>query len=182
MKTVKEIEKHIFKDLGTEFKYKNVMEAPRLVKIVVSVGIGSFKDKKKIEVVKDRVSKITGQKVAIRGSKKSVASFKVRQGDPVGSQVTLRGARMYSFLDKLLNIALPRTKDFRGLTTSSVDEMGNFSLGIKEHSIFPEATNEELKDIFGMGVTVVTTAKTKKEAIAFLTKLGFPFKKGETRE
>jgi large subunit ribosomal protein L5 len=179
MKTVREKEKEMFAALKDEFGYKNVMQAPRLEKIVLSSGIGSFKDKKKIEIVKDRLSKISGQKVAVKGSKKSIASFKVRAGDPVGVQVTLRGTRMYSFLDKLLNIAFPRTKDFRGLTSSSIDGMGNISLGLKEHTVFPETTDEELKDVFGIGVTVVTTAKSKKEALVFFERIGFPFKKAE---
>jgi large subunit ribosomal protein L5 len=182
MKTVKEKESTIFNDMKAEFGYKNVMQSPKLVKIMLSSGIGSFKDKKKIEIVKDRMTKISGQKPAIKGAKKSIASFKVRQNDPVGTQITLRGARMYDFLDKLLNIALPRTKDFRGLTASSIDEMGNISLGLKEHTIFPETTDEELKDVFGIGVTVVTTAKSKKEAKIFFEKLGFPFKKIEDQK
>ncbi|MSU55202.1 MAG: 50S ribosomal protein L5 [Candidatus Taylorbacteria bacterium] len=177
MKTVKEIEKGIFELLKKDFSYTNVMQAPKLVKIVLSSGIGSFKDKKKIEIVKDRLSKIAGQKITTKGAKKSIASFKVRENDPVGTQVTLRGARMFSFLDKLLNIALPRTKDFRGLSTTSIDDMGNISLGLKEHTIFPETIDEELKDVFGIGVTVVTTAKSRKEAQAFFEHLGFPFKK-----
>lgn len=179
MKTVKEKQKGIFDALKKEFSYKNVMQAPRLVKLVLSSGVGSFKDKKKIDIVKDRLSKIAGQKIAARGAKKSIASFKVREGDTVGTQVTLRGARMLAFLDKLLNIALPRTKDFRGLSADSIDAMGNISLGLKEHTIFPETTDEELKDVFGIGVTVVTTAKSKKEARAFFDQLGFPFKKTE---
>lgn len=179
MKTVKDKEKEIFESLKKDFGYINVMEAPRLVKIVLSSGIGSLKDKKKVEIVKDRMAKISGQKVAVKGAKKSIASFKVREGDAVGTQVTLRGARMYAFLDKLLNIGLPRTKDFRGLTASAIDDMGNISLGLKEHTIFPETTDEELKDVFGIGVTVVTTAKSKKEARAFFDHIGFPFKKVE---
>ncbi|MES2087766.1 MAG: 50S ribosomal protein L5 [Patescibacteria group bacterium] len=179
MKTTREKEKEIFGSLKQEFGYTNIMQVPRLVKIMLSSGIGSFKDKKKIEIVKDRLAKISGQKLSVKGAKKSIASFKVRQNDPVGTQTTLRGARMYDFLDKLLNIALPRTKDFRGLTKSSIDEMGNISIGLKEHTIFPETTDEELKDVFGIGVTVVTTAKNKKEAAVFFEKLGFPFKKDE---
>lgn len=179
MKTVKEKESKIFEEMKPDFGYTNVMQAPRLIKIMLSSGIGSLKDKKKIEIVKDRLAKISGQKPAVKGAKKSIATFKVRENDPVGTQITLRGARMYDFLDKLLNIALPRTKDFRGLTASSIDEMGNISLGLKEHSIFPETTDEELKDVFGIGVTVVTTAKNKKEAKVFFEKLGFPFKKDE---
>jgi large subunit ribosomal protein L5 len=181
MKTAREKEKEAFEILKKDFGYKNPMQSPRLVKIVLSSGIGSFKDKKKIDIVKDRLSKIAGQKIATKGAKQSIASFKVREGDPVGTQVTLRGARMYSFLDKLLNIALPRTKDFRGLSLSSVDVMGNISIGLKEHTIFPETTDEELKDVFGIGVTVVTTAKSTQEAGAFFKQLGFPFKKSENQ-
>ena len=155
------------------------MRAPKLVKVVVSAGVGSLKDKKKLELIKDRITKITGQKPAQRGAKVSIASFKVREGDPVGFQVTLRSGRMFDFLDRLLNIGLPRTKDFRGLTPKSIDSMGNFSFGIREHTIFPETSDEDLKDVFGIGVTVVTTARTKEEAKAFFDHLAFPFKKKE---
>jgi large subunit ribosomal protein L5 len=157
--------------------YKNAMQMPRLKKVVVSVGVGSFKDKNKIKVVEDRLMRITGQKASPRGAKIAIANFKSRQGDIVGYQVTLRGARMYDFLERLIHIALPRTKDFRGISINAADEMGNYTLGIKEHTIFPEASDEELKDVFGLAITVVTTAKTKKEAQDFLTHLGFPFKK-----
>ena len=157
--------------------FKNLMQAPRILKVVVSAGVGSFKDKNKFKVVEDRLARITGQKAAPRGAKVSVASFKSREGDVVGYQVTLRGARMYDFLDRLINIALPRTKDFRGINPNAADEMGNYTLGIKEHSIFPETTDEELKDVFGFAITIVTTAKSKEEVITFLTHLGFPFKK-----
>jgi large subunit ribosomal protein L5 len=157
--------------------YKNPMQTPRIMKVVISAGVGSFKDKNKFKVVEDRLARITGQKAAPRGAKVSIATFKSRTGDVVGYQVTLRGQRMYDFLDRLINIALPRTKDFRGIPSTSADEMGNYTLGIKEHTIFPEASDEELKDVFGLAVTVVTTAKSKEEVIAFLTHLGFPFKK-----
>lgn len=157
--------------------YKNAMQAPRILKVVVSAGVGSFKDKNKFKVVEDRLARITGQKAAPRGAKISIASFKSRQGDVVGYQVTLRGKRLYDFLDRLVHIALPRTKDFRGISPNSTDEMGNYTLGIKEHNIFPETSDEELKDVFGLAVTIVTTAKTKEEVLAFLTHLGFPFKK-----
>lgn len=159
--------------------YKNAMQSPKLSKVIVSVGVGSFKDKNKIKVVEDRLLKITGQKASPRGAKVAIANFKSRQGDVVGYQVTLRGARMYDFLERLLHIALPRTKDFRGISINSADEMGNYTLGIKEHTIFPETADEELKDVFGMSVTVVTTAKSRKEVQDFLTHLGFPFKKVE---
>ncbi|MFM2357300.1 MAG: hypothetical protein RJA61_37 [Candidatus Parcubacteria bacterium] len=174
--------KNAFKALKGELGIENVMQTPRLEKIVVSAGIGSFKDPKKKELVPKRLERITGQKPAPRSAKESVASFKLRQGDVVGHQVTLHGARMYDFLDRLLNIALPRTKDFRGISTKAIDEMGNYTLGIKEHTIFPEVSDEELKDVFGLAVTVVTTASNKKDAQTFLTYLGFPFKKEEDKK
>lgn len=179
MKSVKEMEKGAFANLKKEFGYGNPMQAPRLVKVALSAGVGSFKDKKKIDVVKDRLAKIAGQKPAVKGAKKSIASFKVRQGEPVGVQVTLRGRMMYDFLSRFLNVALPRTKDFRGVSRTSVDSMGNLSIGIREHTIFPETTDEELKDVFGLAITVVTTASSKKEAEAFFAHLGIPFKKKE---
>ncbi len=157
--------------------YKNPMQAPRILKVVVSSGTGSFKDKNKFKVVEDRLARITGQKAAPRGAKISIANFKSRQGDVVGYQVTLRGKRMYDFLDRLINIALPRTKDFRGISPDAADEMGNYTLGIKEHTIFPETSDEELKDVFGLAITIVTTAKSKDEVLKLLTHLGFPFKK-----
>jgi large subunit ribosomal protein L5 len=157
--------------------YKNSMQAPRILKVVVSSGVGSFKDKNKFKIVEDRLAKITAQKVVPRGAKVSVASFKSRQGDTVGYQVTLRGKRMYDFLEKLIHIALPRTKDFRGISPDAADEMGNYTLGIKEHTIFPGTSDEELKDVFGLAVTIVTTAKNKTEVIHLLSHLGFPLKK-----
>ncbi len=175
--TVKEKQAKAFETLKSAFAYKNEMQSPKFTKVVVNVGIGSLKDKKKIETIIDRLTKITGQKPALRGAKKSIAAFKVRQGDPVGLVVTLRGTRMYSFLDKLILIAFPRTKDFRGLTKTGIDEMGNYSIGIKENTIFPETADEDLKDVFGLSITIGTTAKTAKEAEAFLTHIGFPFKK-----
>lgn len=175
--TVKEKQAKAFADLKGTMGYKNAMQAPKFTKVVVNVGIGSLKDKKKIETIIDRLTKITGQKPALRGSKKSIAAFKVRQGDPVGLVVTLRGTRMLSFIDKLILIAFPRTKDFRGLVKKGIDDMGNYSIGIKENTIFPETADEDLKDVFGMTVTIGTSANTKKEAEAFLSYIGFPFKK-----
>ncbi len=157
--------------------YKNPMQTPRILKAVVSSGVGSFKDKTKFKVVEDRLARITGQKPAPRGAKISISSFKSRQGDTVGYQVTLQGKRMFDFLDRLVHLALPRTKDFRGISPGAADEMGNYTLGIKEHNIFPETSDEELKDIFGLAVTIVTTAKSKEGVVAFLTHLGFPFRK-----
>lgn len=170
-------EKEAFSALKEKQGYTNPMQAPRLVKVVVSAGVGSFKDKKKFAVVEDRLAKITGQKAAPRGAKQSVAAFKSRQGDTVGYQITLRGARMYGFLDKLLAAALPRVRDFRGISETAVDEMGNLTIGLREHTIFPETSDEDVRDVFGMAITVVTTADTREEARTFLAYLGFPFAK-----
>lgn len=156
---------------------KNPMQSPKLVKVVISTGVGSYKDKNKFKIVEDRLARITGQKASPRAAKISIATFKSRQGDVVGYQVTLRGSRMHDFLEKLIHVALPRTKDFRGISPTGADEMGNYTLGIKEHTIFPEASDEELKDVFGFAVTIVTTAKSKEEVLKLLTHLGFPFKK-----
>jgi large subunit ribosomal protein L5 len=177
METLKQKQNKSFDSLKSEFGYKNSMQSPKIIKVVISTGVGSFRDKAKNKVVEDRLAKITGQKAAPRSAKVSIANFKSREGDIVGYQVTLRGQRMYDFIDKLVHISLPRTKDFRGISTTSADEMGNYTLGIKEHTIFPEAADEELKDVFGFAITIVTTAKSKKEVIALLTQLGFPFKK-----
>lgn len=177
--SVKEKQKLSFEKLAKEFGYKNALAAPHLVKVTVSVATGSAmkKDKKRNDIVMDRIAKITGQKPSIRTAKQAVASFKTRIGDPIGVAVTLRGARMFGFLDKVLNVALPRTKDFRGLNKTSVDAIGNMTFGIKEQTVFPEIKDEELKDVFGMAVTMVTTAKTKEEATRFFELLGVPFKK-----
>lgn len=179
MKSIKEKQISSFAALKDTFSYTNVMQAPRLKSVSVSSGVGSFKDKKKIDIVMDRLAKITGQKPSPRGAKQSIASFKSREGDVVGTLVTLRGAQMFGFLDKVISVALPRTKDFRGLSASSIDEMGNMTIGIREHTVFPETSDEELKDVFGIGVTIVTTAPNKKEAEAFFKHLGFPFAKQE---
>ncbi|TSC83518.1 MAG: large subunit ribosomal protein L5 [Parcubacteria group bacterium Gr01-1014_17] len=179
MKSIKEKQNTSFAALKDALGLTNAMQAPRLKSIFVSAGVGSFKDKKKVDLVLDRLTKITGQKPSARGAKKSVASFKSREGDVVGVLVTLRGPRMFGFLDKLISVALPRTKDFRGLSPSSIDEMGNMTIGVREHTVFPETADEELKDVFGMGVTIVTTAKNRAVARAFFTHLGFPFAKQE---
>ncbi len=179
METIKQKEKKAYDSLKSKYHYKNFMAAPHLTKVIVSVGTGSGikRDKDRNKFVMDRLSKITGQKPATRGAKKSIASFKVRLGDPIGVLVTLRGARMYGFLDKLINVAIPRTKDFRGIEQKIVDNIGNLTMSIKEHTIFPETGDEELKDVFGMGVTIVTTAKNKDEATDFFRLIGVPFKK-----
>ncbi|XKT75219.1 MAG: 50S ribosomal protein L5 [Patescibacteria group bacterium UBA2103] len=170
-----------FEALKGDFGYKNTMSAPKVEKVVISTGTGKIKDKGKIEVIQDRLARITGQKTAARPAKKSIASFKLREGDIVGYQTTLRGEQMYSFLDKLIHVALPRTRDFRGIKTTAIDEMGNLTIGVKEHTIFPEAADEDLKDVFGFAITIVSTAKNKEEAKAFFTHLGIPFKKEESK-
>lgn len=175
---IQEQQKTAFKELKESCGWKNVMQVPRLQKVVISVGVGKIRaDKAKVALVADRLAKITGQKAAIRGAKKSIATYKTRTGDLVGYQVTLRGRRMQDFLNRLVHIALPRTKDFKGISTTAIDEMGNYTLGIREHSVFPETADEELKDVFGLAITIVTSAKNKKEAHAYLAHLGFPFKK-----
>ena len=177
-KLIQEQQKTAFDTLKGDFKWTNRMQAPKVEKVVISVGVGKMaKDKGKVELVGNRLAKITGQKPAVRGAKKSIATYKTRIGDKVGYQITLRGKRAEDFLNRLVHIALPRTKDFKGIGTGGIDEMGNYSLGIKEHIVFPETADEEIKDVFGMAATVVTTAKNKEEAKAYLTHLGFPFKK-----
>ncbi|HEY4502465.1 MAG TPA: 50S ribosomal protein L5 [Candidatus Paceibacterota bacterium] len=179
MENVKGKQQSVFKELKDLFSFSNPFQAPRLVKVIVSTGTGKISDKKKIALIEDRLMKITGQKAAPRGAKKSIASFKLREGDVIGYQTTLRGERMYDFLDRLIHIALPRTRDFRGLPVSAIDAMGNYTIGIKEHTIFPETSDEEHKDVFGLAVTIVTTARTKQEAETFLRHLGFPLQKIE---
>ncbi len=177
MKSVKEKQAGAYELMKGEFGYTAKLAAPRLVKVVVSATTGRSKDKNRNEMVMGRIAKITGQKPSLRAAKKSIAAFKLREGDKIGVAVTLRGARMVGFLDKFFNVAIPRTRDFRGYDKKSIDEMGNLTLGVKEQSIFPETTDEEIKDLFGLAVTIVTTAKNKKEATRFFEILGTPFKK-----
>ena len=167
--------------LSSEFHYKNAMAASKVKKVTVNTGTGTpmKKDKNKNDAIADRLAKITGQKGALRGAKQSISSFKVRQGDPIGIVVTLRGSRMYAFLEKLINVALPRTKDFRGINRNAVDNVGNLTIGVKEHTIFPETADEDIRDVFGMSITLVSSAKNKKEGTAFFELLGIPFKKEE---
>ncbi|MFA5778096.1 MAG: 50S ribosomal protein L5 [Candidatus Paceibacterota bacterium] len=176
---VKEKEIEAFGKMKDAFHFKNVMASPKMKKVVINVGTGTMvkKDKNKNEAVADRLAKITGQKTALRGAKQSISSFKIRQGDPVGVVVTLRGKRMFAFLEKLINVALPRTKDFRGINRKAVDNIGNLTIGIKEHTIFPETADEDIRDVFGLSITLVSTAKNKKEGTAFFELLGVPFKK-----
>jgi large subunit ribosomal protein L5 len=168
-----------FESMKKPFSYTNVMQTPRVMKVIVSTGVGKIPDKNKRALIEDRLAKITGQKAVIRLAKKSIATFKLREGDVVGYQVTLRGSRMRTFLDKLIHIALPQTRDFRGLPVTAIDEMGNYSLGIKEHTIFPETADEDIKDVFGLGITIVTTATNKAEAEALLRHIGLPLQKAK---
>jgi len=176
---VKVKDKEAFEKMKNIFNYKNAMATPSMMKIVINTGTGTAikKDKNKNDAISDRLAKITGQKGSLRGAKQSIASFKIRQGDPIGIVVTLRGDRMYAFLEKLINVALPRTKDFRGISREAVDSVGNLTIGIKEHTIFPETADEDIRDVFGMSITLVSSAKNKKEGTAFFEILGIPFKK-----
>jgi large subunit ribosomal protein L5 len=178
MEKITDKQKKTFDALKTDFGYTNSMQAPRLEKVVINVGVGSINtDKRKLELIPQKLEMITGQKAIVRPAKKSIATFKVREGQASGFQVTLRGKRMTEFLDKLINVALPRTRDFRGIKREGADEMGNYTLGIKENVIFPETSDEDIRDMFGMSITVVTSAKSEKEVVAYLGHLGFPFKK-----
>ncbi len=168
--------KGAFAAMKDSFSYTSPMQAPRVEKIVVATGVGASIDKKRRELIVDRLSRFTGQAPAPRAAKKSIATFKLRKGDTVGYQITLRGSRMQAFLDKLINIVLPRVRDFRGIKQNAIDEMGNITIGLKEHTVFPETADEDIKDIFGVAVTIVTTAKDKKEAEAFLRHLGVPLR------
>ncbi len=174
METTQSSLKTVYEALKGEFGYTNVMQAPKIEKVVVSVGTGRVQDKAKIALIQDRLAQITGQKASARPAKQSIASFKLREGDIIGYQITLRGKRMNSFVDKLIHLALPQTRDFRGLKVTSIDDMGNYTIGIKEHTVFPECADEEIKDVFSFAVTIVTTAKSKKEAEALLRHIGLP--------
>lgn len=161
-----------------QFGYENVNEVPKLTKIVINVGLGEAKDNQNLlNAAKDELALITGQRPIEIKAKKSVANFKLREGQAIGTKVTLRREKMYDFLDKLINISLPRVRDFRGINPNSFDGRGNYSLGIKEQLIFPEIKYDDVDFLHGMDITVVTTAKTDEEAKAFLQLLGMPFKK-----
>ena len=164
--------------LTKKFGYKNVMEVPKLDKIVINMGVGEAKDNAKLleSAVKD-LETITGQKAVLTRAKKSVANFKIREGLAIGCKVTLRGERMYEFLDRLVNLALPRVRDFRGVNPNSFDGRGNYSLGIKEQLIFPEIEYDKVDKVRGMDVIFVTTAKTDEEARELLTQFNMPFSK-----
>ncbi len=170
--------KEIVPKMLKEHGYKNVMEVPKIEKIVVNMGVGSATQNiKELESASQDLAMITGQKPVITKAKKSIAGFKVRQGNPVGCMVTLRGSRMYEFLDRLLSIAIPRIRDFRGLSKKSFDGSGNYTMGIKEQLVFPEVEYDSVLSVKGMNITVDTSAKSDDKALILLKEFGFPFKK-----
>jgi len=173
-----EYKERVISALKEEFGYKNVMQVPKLEKIVVSRGVGAaVSDKKLVDYAVEELTKITGQKAISTISKKDVASFKLRKGMPIGAKVTLRGERMYEFLDRLVTSALPRVRDFQGIKSDGFDGRGNYNLGVVEQIIFPEIDIDKVNKIAGFDITFVTDAKTDKEAKSLLSELGLPFKK-----
>lgn len=168
----------VYPALNEKFQYKNVMEIPKLVKVTINMGLGEAKDNAKLmESAVEELAIIAGQKPVITKAKKSIANFKVRQGMAVGAKVTLRGDNMYEFIDKFFNIALPRVRDFKGVSKNSFDGRGNYSMGIKEQLIFPEINYDKVDKIKGMNIVFTTTAKTDEEALELLKLLGMPFEK-----
>ncbi len=176
--TLKKLYGKAAEELRKEFGYKSAMEIPRIEKIIVSAGVGeAIANKKLLDAAVKEIEQITGQKVMKTKARKSISNFKLREGAEVGAKVTLRGARMWEFLDRLNNVALPRVKDFRGINPNAFDGHGNYSLGITEQIIFPEIDYDKIERISGLNVAIVTTAKTDKEARSLLQKLGMPFRK-----
>ena len=172
-----EYEDNIRKTLQEQFSYKNVMEMPKLEKIVLNMGVGeAVNDTKKVKTAAAELEKIAGQKPVITYARKSIAGFKVRENMPLGVKVTLRKTRMYEFLDRLVNIALPRVRDFRGLNPNSFDGRGNYAMGIKEHIIFPEINYDQIDQVWGMDIVIATTAQSDDEARALLKAFNFPFR------
>lgn len=168
----------VISSLSDQFEYENIMAVPKLEKIVINCGIGeAVENEKMIDIVSDNVARITGQKPIITKAKKSISNFKIRDGMPIGCKVTLRKKKMYEFLDRLINLALPRTRDFQGIPDKSFDGRGNYTLGIKEHTIFPEINTEDVDHMHGLDITFVTTAETDEEAYALLKEFGMPFQK-----
>lgn len=164
--------------LKEEFNYTNVMEIPKLNKIVINVGVGeAIQDKKVLDTVVQNVALITGQQPITTKAKKSISNFKLRDGMPIGCKVTLRGRIMYEFLDRFINLALPRTRDFQGIPDKSFDGRGNYTMGVKEHTIFPEIDTDKVAKMHGMDITFVTSAQTDEEAFALLKHFGMPFKR-----
>lgn len=160
-----------------QFGYKNAMQVPALEKVVINMGVGeAVNDRKKVELAANDLALIAGQKPLVTYSRKAIATFKLREGQPIGCKVTLRKAKMYEFIDRLVNVALPRVRDFRGLNPKSFDGRGNYSLGLKEHLVFPEIDYDKSGETWGMDITICTTATTDEEARALLTAFNFPFR------
>lgn len=173
----KKYREEVLPALQEQFQYKSVMEVPRLVKICLNQGVGAAtQDKKLVDVAIDEMSIIAGQKAVITKARQSISNFKLREGMPIGARVTLRNERMYEFLDRLITVALPRVRDFRGISDKSFDGRGNYSVGITEHIIFPEIDIDKVSKITGLDITFVTTARTDAEALALLKGMGLPFK------
>jgi large subunit ribosomal protein L5 len=171
-------QKDVIPALRKQFAYKNVMEVPQLEKIVVNLGVGgAIQNPKLLDAAMEDLAAITGQKPKLCRARLSVASFKLREGMPVGCKVTLRGDIMYEFYDRLVNLSLPRIRDFRGVSNKSFDGRGNYTLGIKEHIIFPEIDYDKIMQMLGMDITIVTTARTDEQALALLTYMDMPFRK-----
>ena len=169
---------NVIPELTEQFKYTSVMQVPKLVKIVINMGVGdSISNSKLLDAAVEDLAQISGQKPLITKAKKSIAVFKLREGMPIGAKVTLRGERMYEFYDKLVSIALPRVRDFRGVNPNAFDGRGNYTIGVKEQLIFPEINYDKVLKIRGMDIVIVTTANTDEEGRALLTKLGMPFAK-----
>lgn len=170
--------KEIVSDLMKEFAYKSIMQVPKIEKIVLNAGIGdAAQDSKNIELAFNEMYKITGQKPVKTKAKKSISTYKVREGQEIGVKVTLRNENMWNFLEKLINVAIPRVRDFRGISTKSFDGRGNFTMGIKEQIIFPEIHYDDIKKLRGFDITIVTSSQTNQEALALLKKIGIPFVK-----
>ena len=179
MQTLKEkYNKEVVPEMMKRFHYKTPMAVPRILKVVVNSGVGKLRDKKDaVEAVERQLTLICGQKVSPRPAKIAIASFKTRQGMIIGYKATLRGNRMYDFLERLISLAIPRTRDFRGLSRKSIDQNGNLTIGIKEHIVFPEMIGEDVRTIFGFEATVVTSAEKREAAIELFKLLGFPLQK-----
>ncbi|AGR42472.1 50S ribosomal protein L5 [Spiroplasma diminutum] len=174
----KQYKEKIVPELFKEKQYKSIMQVPKITKVVINMGIGdAVQDTKKLDDAVLELQQITGQKPLVTKAKKSLAVFKLREGMPIGAKVTLRGKRMYEFLDKLISVALPRVRDFRGVPKTSFDKQGNYTMGIKEQIIFPEIDYDKVKKVRGMDITIVTTANQKDEAFSLLQKMGMPFVK-----
>jgi large subunit ribosomal protein L5 len=173
----KQFDDVIRKQMTEKFGYKNPMQVPRIDKVVLNMGVGDgVNDRKKVEIAANDLTAIAGQKAVITNARKSIATFKLRENQPIGCKVTLRRTRMYEFLDRLVNIALPRVRDFRGLNPKSFDGRGNYTIGVKEHLIFPEIDYDKVESTLGMDIVVCTTAKTDEEARALLQAFNFPFR------